>query len=145
MSSPDRGPARAVLEEIRRRVLSLAVRIVDAANRECDTADGVKAGAHQTSSASLVSVMTALDRSYLTKLRARGGLQSHPSRTRDPDEVHFWIGSVGLGAAAPLFAADGSRYVDVFGQSGAVHELYELRDLLPGSLVNAALAALSLR
>jgi len=34
--------------------------------------------------------------------------------------------------------------VDAFGQSGTVHELYELHDLLPGSIVNAALAALSL-
>jgi pyruvate dehydrogenase E1 component len=34
--------------------------------------------------------------------------------------------------------------VDEFGQSGAVAELYELHDLLPGSIVNAALAALSL-
>jgi len=34
--------------------------------------------------------------------------------------------------------------VDEFGQSGAVHDLYELHDLRPGSIVNAALAALSL-
>ena len=34
--------------------------------------------------------------------------------------------------------------VDQFGQSGTVAELYELHDLLPGSIVNAALAALSL-
>jgi len=36
--------------------------------------------------------------------------------------------------------------VDAFGQSGSVHEPYELRDRLPGSIVNAApAAALSLR
>ena len=46
-----------------------------------------------------------LDRSYLTTLRARGGLQSYPSRTKDPDEVDFSTGSVGLGVASPLFAA----------------------------------------
>jgi hypothetical protein len=34
----------ATLEEIERRVLWLAVRIVDAANRERDTGDGVKVG-----------------------------------------------------------------------------------------------------
>ena len=50
----------ATLEEIERRVLWLAVRIVDAANRERDTGDGVKVGGHEASSASLVSVMTAL-------------------------------------------------------------------------------------
>ncbi|WP_446213076.1 transketolase-like TK C-terminal-containing protein [Micromonospora sp. IBSANI012] len=132
-----------VLDEIQRRVLWLATRIVDAANHDRDTGDGVKVGGHQASSASLVTAMTALwfahldaedrvavkphaspvfhaiqyllgnlDRSYLPKLRARGGLQSYPSRTKDPDEVDFSTGSVGLGAAAPLFAAVTRRYVD---------------------------------
>jgi pyruvate dehydrogenase E1 component len=53
-----------------------------------------------------------LDRSYLTTLRAFGGLQAFPSRTKDPDGVDFSTGSVGLGAAAPLFAAVARRYVD---------------------------------
>jgi pyruvate dehydrogenase E1 component len=143
------GPARAsradldVLAEIEQRVLWLATRIVDAANHERDTGDGVKVGGHQASSASLVSAMTALyfgyldgpdkvsvkphaspvyhaiqyllgnlDRSYLTTLRAFGGLQAYPSRTKDPDAPDFSTGSVGLGAAAPLFAAATRRYVD---------------------------------
>jgi pyruvate dehydrogenase E1 component len=138
----------AILEEIQQRVLWLATRIVDAANHDRDTGDGVKVGGHQASSASLVTVMTALyfahldaadrvsvkphaspvfhaiqyllgnlDRSYLTTLRAFGGLQSYPSRTKDPDGVDFSTGSVGLGAAAPLFAAAARRYVDAhFGE-----------------------------
>jgi pyruvate dehydrogenase E1 component len=53
-----------------------------------------------------------LDRSYLTRFRTRGGLQSYPSRTKDPDDIDFSTGSVGLGAAAPLFAATVRRYVD---------------------------------
>jgi pyruvate dehydrogenase E1 component len=132
-----------VLDEIQRRVLWLAVRMVDAANHERSTGDGVKVGGHQASSASLVIAMTALyfaylnaqdrvsvkphaspvfhsiqyllgnlDREYLTRLRARGGLQAYPSRTKDPDEVDFSTGSVGLGAVAPLFAAVARRYVD---------------------------------
>ncbi|RKN19971.1 pyruvate dehydrogenase [Micromonospora musae] len=132
-----------VLDEIQRRVLWLATRIVDAANHDRDAGDGVKVGGHQASSASLVTAMTALwfahldaadrvsvkphaspvyhaiqyllgnlDRSYLPRLRARGGLQSYPSRTKDPDGVDFSTGSVGLGAAAPLFAAATRRYVD---------------------------------
>jgi pyruvate dehydrogenase E1 component len=134
-----------VLEEIQQRVLWLCTRIVDAANHDRDTADGIKVGGHQASSASLVTAMTALwfadldagdrvsvkphaspvfhaiqyllghlDRSYLTMLRARGGLQSYPSRTKDPDRafIDFSTGSVGLGAAAPLFAAAVRRYVD---------------------------------
>ena len=132
-----------VLAAIQQRVLWLATRIVDAANHDRDTGDGVKVGGHQASSASLVSVMTALyfayldapdkvsvkphaspvyhaiqyllghlDRGYLPSLRAFGGLQAYPSRTKDPDRPDFSTGSVGLGAAAPLFAAAARRYVD---------------------------------
>jgi pyruvate dehydrogenase E1 component len=142
--APSAGsPDPAILAEIEQRVLWLATRIVDAANHDRDTGDGVKVGGHQASSASLVSVLTALyfahvdsadrisvkphaspvfhaiqyllgnlDRSYLPRLRAFGGLQSYPSRTKDPDGVDFSTGSVGLGAAAPLFAAATRRYVD---------------------------------
>ena len=53
-----------------------------------------------------------LDRSYLTRLRDFGGLQAYPSRTKDPDVRDFSTGSVGLGVAAPLFAAAARRYVD---------------------------------
>jgi pyruvate dehydrogenase E1 component len=48
-----------------------------------------------------------------------------------------WLGSALGVPCVPLG-------VDQFGQSGSVRELYELHDLLPGSIVNAALAALSL-
>ena len=48
------------LDGIARRVLWLAVRMVDHANRERPNPDGLKVGGHQASSASLVSVMTAL-------------------------------------------------------------------------------------
>ena len=53
-----------------------------------------------------------LDKSYLTRLRDFGGLQAYPSRTKDPEKIDFSTGSVGLGAAAPLFAAVVRRYVD---------------------------------
>ena len=53
-----------------------------------------------------------LDRSYLTTLRQRGGLQAYPSRTKDPDVSDFSTGSVGLGAVAPLFSALTRRYLD---------------------------------
>ena len=62
-----------------------------------------------------------LDRRYLTRLREHGGLQAYPSRTKDPDPIDFSTGSVGLGAAAPLFAAAVRRYTDAhFGASGRV-------------------------
>lgn len=59
----------------------------------------------------LAYLMGALDRDYLTRLRSFGGLQSYPSRTKDPDRVDFSTGSVGLGAVAPLFASLADRYL----------------------------------
>lgn len=133
----------AVLQEIEQRVLWLATRIIDAANHDRDDLSGIKVGGHQASSASVVSIMTALyfahlnaadrvsvkphaspvlhainyllgrlDRRYLTTLRQFHGLQSYPSRTKDPDPIDFSTGSVGLGAIAPLFANVTRRYVD---------------------------------
>lgn len=52
-----------------------------------------------------------LDQTYLTKLRAEGGLQPYPSRSKDPDTVDFSTGSVGIGATAPLWAALSHRYL----------------------------------
>lgn len=52
-----------------------------------------------------------LDESYLSTLRAKGGLQSYPSRLKDPDTVDFSTGSVGIGATAALWAAMAQRYV----------------------------------
>ncbi len=137
-----------MLDEVARRVLWLAVRIIDSANHDRESRDGIKVGGHQASSASMVTAMTALwfghlsaadkvavkphaspvfhaiqyllgqlDPSHLNTLRARAGLQSYPSRTKDPDEVDFSTGSVGLGVASPLFAAAVRRYVDAhFGE-----------------------------
>ena len=131
------------LAEIEQRILWLAVRMIDHANHDRPNIDGLKVGGHQASSASMISIMTALymhhldaedrvsvkphaspvfhsiqyllgnlDKKYMTTLRQAGGLQSYPSRTKDPDTVDFSTGSVGLGAAAPLFAGVTRRYVD---------------------------------
>ena len=48
-----------------------------------------------------------------------------------------WLGSALGVPCVPLG-------VDDFGQSGSVADLYELHDLLPGAIVNAALSALAL-
>ncbi len=129
------------ISSIEERVLWLATAVVHHANRERENPSGVKVGGHQASSASMVSIMTALwfahleagdqvsvkphaspvlhaisyllgalDRSYLTGLRAYKGLQSYPSRTKDPYPVDFSTGSVGLGATAPIWAAISRRY-----------------------------------
>ena len=131
-----------VLESIESRVLWLATSIVHHANKVRETRSGIKVGGHQASSASLVSIMTALyfehmrapdrvsvkphaapvlhainyllgrlDESYLTELRAFGGLQSYPSRAKDPDPVDFSTGSVGIGATATIWSGLAHRYV----------------------------------
>src|SRR6266566_8874286 len=130
------------LQAVEQRVLWLATRIIDAANHDRDNTEGIKVGGHQASSASMVSIMTALyfahlraddrvsvkphaspvlhavnyllgelDESHLTTLRAFGGLQSYPSRVKDPDPVDYSTGSVGIGATAPIWGAMARRYL----------------------------------
>jgi pyruvate dehydrogenase E1 component len=52
-----------------------------------------------------------LDAEYLPTLRAFGGLQSYPSRSKDHDPVDYSTGSVGIGATAPIWGAIARRYV----------------------------------
>ncbi|HWG09601.1 MAG TPA: pyruvate dehydrogenase [Solirubrobacteraceae bacterium] len=132
----------AALDAVQRRVLWLSMSIVHHANRVRETGSGVKVGGHQASSASIVSIMTALyfehlrapdrvsvkphaspvlhainyllgslEQSYLPRLREFGGLQSYPSRSKDPDPVDFSTGSVGIGATATIWSALAHRYV----------------------------------
>ncbi len=119
------APSAELLQAVERRVLWIATSIVHHANKVRANTSGVKVGGHQASSASMVSIMTALwfahlrapdrvsvkldaspvlhainyllgelDAKYLTTLRELGGLQSYPSRTKDPDPVQFSTGSV---------------------------------------------------
>ena len=149
-----------VLEGIQRRVLWLAVSMIHHANRVRTTASGIKVGGHQASSASMVSIMTALyfrhlgcsdrvsvkphaapvlhainyllgrlDAGDLTRLRAYGGLQSYPSRTKDPDPVDFSTGSVGIGATATIWSSLAHRYLaDHFPVPGAGRHIALLGD-----------------
>ena len=61
-----------------------------------------------------------LDEKYLPMLREFGGLQSYPSRSKDPDPVDYSTGSVGIGATAPIWGAVARRYVNAaLGDAGA--------------------------
>ena len=59
-----------------------------------------------------------LDESYLPTLRAFGGLQSYPSRVKDPDPVDYSTGSVGIGATAPIWGAVARRYLSRYLETG---------------------------
>ena len=57
-------------------------------------------------------LLDELEASYLTTLRQFGGLQSYPSRSKDPDPVDYSTGSVGIGATAPMWGAMSRRYIN---------------------------------
>ncbi len=70
-----------------------------------------------------------LDEKYLTTLREFGGLQSYPSRSKDPDPVDYSTGSVGIGATAPIWGAFARRYVNAaIGDTGSGRQYSLLGD-----------------
>ncbi|NQU70723.1 MAG: transketolase, partial [Rhodospirillales bacterium] len=123
---PDDGKL-GYLRALERKLLWLSSWTIHNANHLRPSRDGLKVGGHQASSASLVSILTALyfdvlkpedriavkphaapvfhaiqyllgrlDRDYLINYRSLGGIQPYPSRTKDPDDVDFSGGSMGL-------------------------------------------------
>lgn len=67
-----------------------------------------------------------LDAAHLTTLRAFGGLQSYPSRSKDPDAPDYSTGSVGIGATAPIWGALARRYADGLGGRAGHGRQYSL-------------------
>jgi pyruvate dehydrogenase E1 component len=169
VSPASRGDA---LRAIERRVSWLSTAMVHHANLVRANPSGLKVGGHQASSASMVTLMTALwfghlrpedrvsvkphaspvlhainyltgtlDESWLTSLREFGGLQSYPSRAKDPDPVDYSTGSVGIGATAPIWGAVARRYVSSHwgGASGRQYSLVGDAELDEGAVWEAVL------
>lgn len=77
------------LAAVARRVLWLAVRIVDHANRERPKEDELKVGGHQASSASMVNLMTAL---YLADLQAEDRVSVKPHASPVLHALEYLLG-----------------------------------------------------
>lgn len=79
----------------------------------------------------------------LGTLRAFRGLQSYPSRAKDPDTVDYSTGSVGIGATAPVWGAIARRYAaDIAGvprSSGRQYSLVGDAELDEGAVWEAVL------
>jgi pyruvate dehydrogenase E1 component len=81
----------AALEAVQRRVLWLATSMVHHANRVRTTSSGVKVGGHEASSASLVSVMTAL---YFEHLRAPDRVSVKPHAAPVLHAINYLLGTL---------------------------------------------------
>src|SRR5271166_727399 len=71
-------------------------------------------------------LLGALDERHMTTLREFGGVQSYPSRSKDPDPVDYSTGSVGIGATAPIWGAMARRYVNAHYGAGGHGRQYSL-------------------
>ncbi|GAA1208154.1 transketolase-like TK C-terminal-containing protein [Rhodoglobus aureus] len=83
-----------------------------------------------------------LEEKHLSTLREFGGLQSYPSRSKDPDTVDYSTGSVGIGATAPIWGAISRRYVATVSGTPSPGRQYSLvgdAELDEGAIWEAAL------
>ncbi|MFC9559419.1 pyruvate dehydrogenase [Agromyces sp. NPDC056965] len=71
-------------------------------------------------------LLGTLDARHLTTLREFGGLQSYPSRAKDPDPADYSTGSVGIGATAPIWGAIARRYTETHGGGAGSGRQYSL-------------------
>src|SRR5205823_14441928 len=77
------------LEAVQQRVLWLATSMVHHANKVRSTRSGVKVGGHQASSASMVSIMTAL---YFEHLRAPDRVSVKPHAAPVLHAINYLLG-----------------------------------------------------
>ena len=79
-----------VLKDIERKMLWLSTQIIHNANHERDNDDGLKVGGHQASSASLVSIMTAL---YFAILRPQDRVAVKPHASPVFHAIQYLLGN----------------------------------------------------
>ncbi|WP_432790263.1 pyruvate dehydrogenase [Brevibacterium sp. K11IcPPYGO002] len=80
-----------VLDEIAQRVLWLATSIIDRANRGRENPDGVKVGGHQSSSASMAGIMTAL---WFARLRSIDRVSVKPHASPVLHAINYLLGDL---------------------------------------------------
>ena len=80
-----------VLDEIAQRVLWLATSIIDRANRGRTNPDGVKVGGHQSSSASMTGIMTAL---WFSTLRSIDRVSVKPHASPVLHAINYLLGDL---------------------------------------------------
>jgi pyruvate dehydrogenase E1 component len=89
--SPDAPSEFTALEEIQRRVLWLATNMIHHANKVRPNSSGIKVGGHQASSASVVTIMTAL---FFDFMRAGDKLSVKPHASPVLHAIHYLLGNL---------------------------------------------------
>ncbi len=84
-------PNNALLDEIQKRVLWLACRMVDYANNERPNPTGLKVGGHQASSASVATVMTYL---FFEYMRAGDRISVKPHASPVYHAIQYLLGNL---------------------------------------------------
>lgn len=95
-----------VLKDIERKVLWLSTQIIHNANHERDNEDGLKVGGHQASSASLVSIMTAL---YFAILRPQDRVAVKPHASPVFHAIQYLLGNQTLDKLKDFRAYGGAQ------------------------------------
>ena len=92
-SVPQRAATLAMLRQLERKVLWLSSYMIHHANHEVDRGDGLKVGGHQASSASLVTLLTAL---YFHVLRPEDRVAVKPHASPVFHAIQYLLGNQSL-------------------------------------------------
>ena len=95
-----------ILRELERKVLWLSSYMIHHANHEVDRADGLKVGGHQASSASLVTLMTAL---YFHVLRPEDRIAVKPHASPVFHAIQYLLGQQSLDKLQDFRAFGGAQ------------------------------------